>query len=59
MRVIVFMKMFKIESKFRKCKRKLENIFLSEINASENVAKIVSVKKRILIMDSERINSQS
>ena len=36
MRVIVFLKMLKIESKFRKSKKKLENTFFSEINASEN-----------------------
>ena len=39
MRVIFFPKMFKIESKSRKCKKKIQNIlFISEIKASQNVA---------------------
>ena len=45
MRVIVFLKMFKIEPKFRKCKKIKKKIkkrkkifFVSEISASENVA---------------------
>ena len=39
MRVIYFWKMFKIETKFGKCKKKFEKIFLmSEKIASENVA---------------------
>ena len=36
MRVIFFLKMLKIESKFIKSKKKLENTFFSEIDASEN-----------------------
>ena len=36
---IVFLKMFKIESKFTKCKKKMkQKLFVSEIIASENVA---------------------
>ena len=41
MRVIVFLKMFKIESKFTKCKKKKkkkQKLFLSKIIGSENVA---------------------
>ena len=42
MRVIVFLKMFKIEHKFRKCKKKRKKerkktFFVTEISASENV----------------------
>ena len=48
--------MFKIESTFRKCqkkKKKKEKIFfVSEIIASENIAMISSVKKRILVIGS-------
>ena len=36
--VIFFLKMFKIKSKFRKCKKNGKIFFLFEINASENVA---------------------
>ena len=40
MRAIFFLKMFKIKSKFTKCKRKIKKmLFASEIIASENVAK--------------------
>ena len=39
MKVIFFLKMFKIESIFTKCKRKIKKrFFVSEIIASENVA---------------------
>ena len=39
MRVIFFLKIFKIESKFRKRKKKIEKIFfVSQINAYGNVA---------------------
>ena len=48
MRVIVFLKMFKIEPKFRKCKKKKKKkkckkkrkkiFFVAEISTSENVA---------------------
>ena len=43
MRVITFLKIFKTESKFGKCKKKNKKkmkkiFFVSEINASENVA---------------------
>ena len=39
MRVSFFLKMFKIGSKFRKCKKKIAKIFfVSEIKASESVA---------------------
>ena len=40
MRVIFFLKIFKMESKFRKCKKKKmeKKFFNSEIIASENVA---------------------
>ena len=38
-RVFSFLKMFKLESKFRKCKKKNQKkFFVSEIIASENVA---------------------
>ena len=37
-RVIFFKKVFKIEFKFRKWKKKLQIIFVSEIIGSENVA---------------------
>ena len=37
--VIFFLKMFKIESKFTKCKKKIKKMFfVSEIIASENFA---------------------
>ena len=39
LKVIFFLDMFKIKSKFRKCKKKIQKMFLvSEIIASENVA---------------------
>ena len=39
MRVIFFLKMFKIESKFKKCKKKIQKIFfVCEINVSQYVA---------------------
>ena len=39
MKVIVFLKVFKVESSFRKCKKKIQKIFfVSEMNASEKVA---------------------
>ena len=38
-RVIFFLKMFKIESKFRKCKKKIGKMFfVANVIASENVA---------------------
>ena len=52
--------MFKIESKFTKCKKKIQEIFfVSEIKASENVAKIGSVKKKMLVIRSQWVNKQS
>ena len=43
--VIFCLKMFKIESKLTKCKKKSE--------------KVVSLKKRILVIDSKSVNEQS
>ena len=52
MRVIFFLKMFKIDSKFRKCKKKEEKIFLgSEI--------VPSFNKRILVIGSQWVDKQS
>ena len=64
MRVIFSLKIFKIESKFRKCKKKNnkkneKNIFVSEIIASENVARNASFKKTILVIDSQWVNKES
>ena len=49
MRVIFFLKMFKIDSKFRKCKKKEKIFLVSEI--------IASFKKRKLVISSQWVGS--
>ena len=65
MRVIFFLKMFKIESKFTKCKKKkkkkkIEKIFfVSHIIESKNVQQIASLKKIIPLIGSQWVEKQS
>ena len=63
MGVIFLLKVFKCEYKFRKCKKKNQKkqkiFFVSEINGSENVAEIVSIKKKKLAIGSQWVEKQS
>ena len=59
MRVIFSSKMFKIKFKFRTCQNKIEKNILSKIVLSEDVAIIVSIKKRILVIGSQWDKKQS
>ena len=60
MRVIFFLKIFKIKSKFRISKKKiLEMFFVFEIIAYEILARNVSIKKIILVIGSQWVNKQS